>query len=84
MEDGTMEWQRILSYITGSVDEELRVRNEYLAAENRIFRSQIPGRVALDDSDRAVLAEIGKRLGLNALREASCSRTSRRPGPSEP
>ena len=64
-----MEWQRILSYITGSVDEDLRVRNEYLAAENRIFRSQIPGRVPLDDSDRAVLAEIGKRLGLNALRD---------------
>jgi len=64
-----MEWQRILSYLTGSVDEDLRARNEYLAAENRIFRSQIPGRVALDDSDRAVLAEIGKRLGLIALRD---------------
>ena len=23
-----MEWQRILSYITGSIDEDLRVRNE--------------------------------------------------------
>ncbi len=64
-----MEWQRILSYITGTVDEELWIRNEYLAAENRIFRSQIPGRVALDDSDRAILTQIGKRLGLKALRD---------------
>ncbi len=31
-----MDWRRILSYITGTVDEELRIRNEYLAAENRI------------------------------------------------
>ncbi len=64
-----MEWQRILSYITGSVDEELRIRNEYLAAENRILRSKISGRVPLDDSDRATLAQIGKRLRLKALRD---------------
>jgi hypothetical protein len=30
-----MEWTRILAYITGSVDRELLLRNEYLAAENR-------------------------------------------------
>ena len=64
-----MEWRRILSYITGTVDEELRLRNEYLAAENRILRSKIAGRVPLDDSDRATLAEIGKRLGLRVLGE---------------
>ncbi len=44
MEDDLIEWQRIHSYITGSIDEELRIRNEYLAAENRILRSKIPGR----------------------------------------
>ncbi len=64
-----MDWRRILSYITGPVDEELRLRNEYLAAENRILRAKIPGRVPLDDSDRATLARIGKRLGLKALGE---------------
>ncbi len=64
-----MDWRRILSYITGTVDEELRLRNEYLAAENRILRSKIAGRVPLDDSDRATLAEIGKRLGLKVLGE---------------
>ncbi len=72
-----MDWQHILSYITGSVDEELRLRNEYLAVENRIFRCKIPGRVPLDDSDRATLAQIGKRLGLKALRDRSTFITER-------
>jgi hypothetical protein len=30
-----MHWARILAYITGSVDQELLLRNEYLVAENR-------------------------------------------------
>ena len=64
-----MDWRRILSYITGTVDEELRLRNEYPAAENRILRAKILGRVPLDDSGRATLARIGKRLGLKALGE---------------
>ncbi len=28
-----MEWARLLAYITGTVDQELLLRNEYLAAE---------------------------------------------------
>ena len=32
-----MEWARILAYITGTVGQELLLRNEYLAAENRIL-----------------------------------------------
>jgi hypothetical protein len=35
-----MEWARILAYITGTVDQELLLRNEYLVAENRILKSQ--------------------------------------------
>jgi putative transposase len=31
-----MEWARILAFITGTVDQELLLRNEYLAAENRM------------------------------------------------
>jgi uncharacterized protein len=34
-----MEWARILAYITGTVDQELLLRNEYLVAENRILLS---------------------------------------------
>ena len=28
-----MDWARILAYVTGTVDQELLLRNEYLAAE---------------------------------------------------
>ena len=38
-----MDWTRILAYITGNVDQELLLRNEYLAAENRIMRAQLVG-----------------------------------------
>src|ERR1022692_484978 len=44
---GLMEWARILAYITGTVDQELLLRNEYLAAENRILRGQLKGRLKL-------------------------------------
>jgi hypothetical protein len=37
-----MDWVRILAYITGTVDQELLLRNEYLAAENRIRSSPRP------------------------------------------
>ena len=36
-----MAWTRILAYITGSVNQELLLRNEYLAAENRILRATL-------------------------------------------
>ena len=39
-----MVWARMLAYITGTVDQELLLRNEYLAAENRIFKAQIKER----------------------------------------
>ena len=44
-----MEWARMLAYITGTVDQELLLRNEYLATENRILRAQIKGRLLLSD-----------------------------------
>jgi hypothetical protein len=36
-----MPWRRVLAYLTGSVDQDLLLRNEYLAAENRILRAKI-------------------------------------------
>lgn len=48
-----MIWARILAYITGSVDQELLLRNEYLAAENRILRAKIKGRLLLSDAEKA-------------------------------
>jgi putative transposase len=64
-----MDWKKLLGSITTSVDEELRLRNAYLVAENRILRQQITGRVQLTDSDRQALAEIGRKLGKKALAE---------------
>jgi transposase InsO family protein len=64
-----MDWQKLLAYITGSVDQELLRRNEYLVTENRLLRQQIPGRVRLSDAERKMLAELGKKLGKQALEE---------------
>ncbi len=33
-----MDWKTMLAYITGAVDEELLLRNEYLVVENRVLR----------------------------------------------
>jgi putative transposase len=66
-----MEWARILAYITGTVDQELLLRNEYLAAENRILRGQLKGRLKLSEAERAKLGEIGRRLGRKALGEVA-------------
>jgi putative transposase len=48
-----MIWGRMLAYITGTVDQELLLRNEYLAAENRILRVQIKGRLLLSGAKGA-------------------------------
>jgi hypothetical protein len=64
-----MDWKQLLGSLSKSVDEELRLRNAYLAAENRILRQQIPGRVSLSDGDRHALAELGQQLGRKALEE---------------
>ena len=47
-----MVWKHLLAYITGSVNEELLLRNEHLVMENRILRNQITGRICLTDAER--------------------------------
>ena len=66
-----MDWKKLLAYISGSIDEELLLRNEYLTTENRVLRAQIKGRLKLTDGERKTLAEIGKRLGKKALEEVA-------------
>jgi hypothetical protein len=39
-------WVRLLTYVTGLVNQELLLQNEYLAAENRILRAQLRARFA--------------------------------------
>jgi putative transposase len=66
-----MDWARILAYVTGTVDQELLARNEYLVAENRILKAQLEGRLKLSDAERATLGEIGHRLGRKVLAEVA-------------
>ena len=65
-------WLRLLAYVTGSVNQELLFRNEYLAAENRILRTKLAARLRLSNPERITLAEIAKRLGHKALAEVAC------------
>jgi putative transposase len=53
------------------VDQELLLRNEYLAAENRILRAQSKGRLKLSNTERARLGEIAHRLGRKILGEVA-------------
>jgi putative transposase len=66
-----MDWARILAYVTGLVDQELLAWNEYLAAENRILKTQLKGRLRLSDAERATLGEIAHRLGRKVLSEVA-------------
>src|SRR5260370_27232635 len=65
-------WARLLAYVTGLINQELLLQNEYLAAENRILRAHLPARLRLSDPERCTLAEIGKRLGRKALEKVAC------------
>ena len=66
-----MNWKRLLAHISGSVNQELLLQNEYLVTENRILRNRFNGRLHLTDPDRISLAEIGWRIGRNALAEVA-------------
>ena len=44
-------WARLLAYVTGLVNQELLLQNEYLAAENQILRAHLPVRLRLTDPE---------------------------------
>jgi hypothetical protein len=58
----TTTWARLLAYVTGLVNQELLLQNEYLAAENRILKARLQPGWRLSDGERSTLAEIGRRL----------------------
>src|SRR5215831_1115388 len=62
---------RLLAYVTGLVNQELLLQNEYLAAENRILKTRLQTGWRLSDGERATLAEIGKRLGRKGLQQVA-------------
>jgi hypothetical protein len=81
--DGSMKnsrWVRLLAYVTGSVNQELLLRNEYLAAENRILRTKLPARLRLCDPERVTLAEIGKAAWPQSAPGCRADRTRRDAG----
>ena len=57
--------------MTGTVDQELLLRNGYLAAENRILKAQLQKRPRLSDTERMTVGEIGHRPGRKALSEVA-------------
>jgi hypothetical protein len=61
-----MSWKKLLESASESLNDHLRLRNNYLMAENRILRNQIDGRVQLTDNERKVLAALGAQLGKKA------------------
>jgi len=67
-----MEAVEALALVSGNVEQELLIRNEYLAMENRILKSKLKKPVSFNDSERIQLAKIGKRMGIKALKEISC------------
>ncbi len=67
-----MEMVEALALVSGRVEEEILLRNEYLATENEILKSKIEKPLQFDDHKRIRLAKIGKRIGLKALKEIAC------------
>jgi hypothetical protein len=68
----TINWARLLAFVTSLVNQELLLQNEYLAAENRILRARLPSRLRLSIRSGCKLAEIGKRLGRKGLKRVAC------------
>ena len=64
-----MEAIEALALVAGHVDEELLLRNEYLATKNEILRSKFPGRVPMSNHERIHLAKLGKRTGMKVLKD---------------
>jgi hypothetical protein len=49
--------------VTGLINQELLLKNEYMATENRILRAHLPARLRLSNHERSTLAEIGLMIG---------------------
>jgi len=45
------KWIRLLANVTGLVNHDVLLQNEYLAAENRILRAHLPARLRLSDPE---------------------------------
>jgi len=59
------------AFITGTVDQELLLRNEHPVAENRVLKAQLKTSLRLTDAERVSLAEIANRPGRKALEDVA-------------
>ena len=57
--------------VGGHVNEELLLRNEYLATENEILRNKLQSKISFSNCERIRLAKLGKRIGIKALRDVA-------------
>src|SRR3954447_13797669 len=70
---------RLLAYVSGLVNQQLFLQNEYLIADNRVLRSHLPARLRLTNSQRMTLAELAKRLGRKGLSQISPPSQNQKP-----
>jgi putative transposase len=58
-----MEPVEVLAMVGGHVDQELLLRNQYLAAENEILRTRVTKKIKFTHLEQQKLSQIGKELG---------------------
>lgn len=58
MEDAQPDLVEIMALVKGRLEQELLLRNQYLAAENEILRSRIEGRLLLTREEKVLLARL--------------------------
>ena len=61
--------QEALAMVGGHVNEELLLRNEYLAIENEILRNKLQRKISFSNCERIRLAKLGKSIEIKFLRD---------------
>ncbi len=59
-----MDAAEVLATVNERVEEELLIRNEYLATKNQILRSKLEKPVSFNDNERIQPTKIGRLVGL--------------------
>jgi hypothetical protein len=65
-----MNLLQMLAYVTGMINQDLLLQNEYLMVENRL-KARIQGRLVLSEAEKTTLAEMAHRLGRKALEKVA-------------
>ena len=65
-----MNRKQLLAHSAGMVDQQLPLRNEHFAAENRVLSYQLKGRLRLRDGERILASGRASKIG--SLEIARC------------